>query len=71
MRLMETQSKRTLANWAVAYAKAYYLPVFEAACPEERCLAETVAACEAYGKGQTSLNELKPLLRRRRRSPAL
>ena len=63
MRLMETQSKRTLANWAVAYAKAYYLPVFEAECPEERCLAETVAACESYGKGQTSLNELKPLLR--------
>ena len=63
MRLMETQSKRTLANWAVAYAKAYYLPVFEAECPEDRCLAETVAACESYGKGQTSLNELKPLLR--------
>ena len=26
-------------------------------------MAETVAACEAYGKGQTSLNELKSLLR--------
>ena len=63
MRLMETQSKKTLADWAVAYAKAHYLPVFEAACPGERRLAETVAACEAYGKGQTSLNELKPLLR--------
>lgn len=63
MRLMETQSKRTLANWAVAYAKTYYLPVFEAECPEEQRLTETVAACEAYGKGQTSLNEIKPLLR--------
>lgn len=33
MRQMDTQSAHTLAAWAIACARARYLPLFEAACP--------------------------------------
>ena len=35
MRLMETQSKTTLANWCISYAERYILPVYEKASPED------------------------------------
>ena len=35
MRQMETQSKQTLAAWAVAYAKERYLPLYQSAYPAE------------------------------------
>ena len=38
MRQMETQSRQTLATWAVAYAKERYLPIYQDACPAEERL---------------------------------
>lgn len=63
MALIETQSKHTLAAWAVSYAKKCYLPIYEKQCPQEQRLAELVAGCEEYVKGDRKLAETKPLLK--------
>ncbi len=36
MRLIETQSKQTLVNWAVGYAEANILPIYVKRYPEDR-----------------------------------
>ena len=36
MRLIETQSKETLANWAVSYAEANLLPIYARHYPEDQ-----------------------------------
>lgn len=63
MRLIETQSKTTLAAWAVGYAKKHYLELYEAECPGDLRLRDTIAACEAYFNGIKQQNEIKPLIR--------
>jgi len=35
MRLIETQSKDTLVNWAVDYAESYFLPIYAKQYPED------------------------------------
>ena len=35
MRLIETQSKETLVNWAVSYADANFLPIYASRHPED------------------------------------
>jgi len=35
MRLIETQSKNTLVNWAVDYAESYFLPIYAKQYPED------------------------------------
>ncbi|MDR3001832.1 MAG: hypothetical protein LBU89_11280, partial [Fibromonadaceae bacterium] len=35
MRLIETQSKTTLANWSIDYARKNILPIYEKACPND------------------------------------
>ena len=35
MRLIETQSRRTLACFAADYARENWLPVYEARCPQD------------------------------------
>ena len=35
MRLIETQSKATLANWALDYAERHYLPIYAAHFPQD------------------------------------
>ncbi len=63
MRLIETQSKTTLANWAVAYACGHYLPIFQRAFPDDRRLEAMTEACRDYLSGGRKLAEVKPLLR--------
>ena len=63
MALMETQSKKTLASWAVEYAKTHYLPIYEAQYSEDLRLRGTVSACEQHLTGDMPLRNLKPLLR--------
>ena len=46
MRLIETQSKETLGKWALGYATENYLPIYEAAFPEDRRLREAAELCE-------------------------
>lgn len=60
MRLMETQSKKTLAAWSAAYAREHLLPVL-AQCSDDRPKA-ALDAVEACLRGERSLNEIKPAL---------
>lgn len=62
MRAIETQSKATLAKWAVDRAKTRYLPVYVAEGGSPRA-AECIAACEAHLAGEMPLKEVKPYLR--------
>ena len=52
MRQMETQSKQTLAAWAVAYAKERYLPLYQSAYPAEARLPAALEACAACLRGE-------------------
>lgn len=50
MRLMETQSKATLARWAIGYARKQYLPICREACPELETVVNDCMACAQQGK---------------------
>lgn len=60
MRVIETQSKTTLAAWSAAYMREHVLPVL-ADCGDTRPEA-AIAAVEAYIRGERTLKELKPFL---------
>lgn len=70
MRQIETQSKRTLASWAISYARENYLEIYEAACGKND-FNKILSACETYLAEDTSpelkekkkLADLKPLLK--------
>lgn len=63
MRLMETQSERTLAEWAIYYAKQTYLPIYAERCPENLRLAEIITGCETYLQGNIERSAVKLLLK--------
>lgn len=63
MRVIETQSKATLGNWAVSCAEEKFLPIYETACPGEQRLREIIEKVQEYLKGTLKLKEVKPLLR--------
>ncbi len=50
MRLIETQSKKTLARWAIDYAGEHYLPICRDACPELEPVAANCRAGAEAGK---------------------
>lgn len=62
MKLIETQSKATLAAWAIGFTKEHYLPIYVKQCPDDAGLAEAVAACEKYLAGEIPLKEIKPVI---------
>ena len=66
MRLIETQSKDTLAAWAAACAKERYLAIYEKAYPDDRRLRVLIDAVTAYRHGNLTLAQLKSLLRQAR-----
>ena len=51
MRLIETQSKATLARFSADYAEAHYLPITDALLPEEARLRDALAAVRAHMDG--------------------
>ncbi len=63
MHLIETQSKSTLATWAIDYAKNNYLRIYEAVRSDDSRLHSAVLACEAYLNGSKQLKEIKPILK--------
>lgn len=63
MRLIETQSKSTLAAWAVGYVKENYLGIYEAEMPKDRRLSDAVSACMECLTGKKKLSEIKPILK--------
>ena len=50
MRLMETQSSRTLACFAADYARENWLPVYEAHCPQDGRVREALDAAAAWAR---------------------
>lgn len=62
MRLIETQSKETLAKWAVGYAKNNYLRIYEEQKEDSR-LRGALDLCEKYFSGNLKLAEVKPVVK--------
>jgi hypothetical protein len=62
MRLMETQSKATVAAWAVAYAQDHYLPLYDAVRPADPRPAAALAAAGQWLAGEVKLPAAKPAI---------
>lgn len=63
MKLIETQSKSTLAGWAIGYAKENYLGIYKTERPGASRLEEIISACEEYLSGSIKLAGIKPFLK--------
>lgn len=59
MRLIETQSKPTLANWCVGYAEKHILPIFENAYPADFRPRAALQAARSWLDGKIKLPEAK------------
>ena len=70
MRMIETQSKQTLAAWAAGYVQAQYLPIYESAMPQDDRLHTLLAKTQAYLCGALSATDYKAAVRAGRQ-PAL
>lgn len=63
MRLIETQSKKTLANWAIDYAENNFLSIYEKAYADDFRLRSLLVASKEYLNGAKNLNDVKPLIK--------
>lgn len=59
MRVIETQSKVTLANWCLDYVQTYILPIFEGAYPEDGRPREALTAAREWLEGKIKLPAAK------------
>lgn len=59
MRIMETQSKVTIANWCIAYADTHILPLWQGSFPEDNRPAAALDAARDYLAGRMTLPEAK------------
>lgn len=66
MRMIETQSKTTLAGWAAAYAEEHYLAIYVKAYPDDGRLRALLASVKAYLSGHIKQSEWTALLREAR-----
>lgn len=66
MRMIETQSKATLAHWAASYAEAHFLPIYEETYPEDMRLREMILSVKMYLSGKQKLSEVRALLKQAR-----
>lgn len=57
MRLMETQSKQTLAKWAAGYAEEHYLPILKKRGLEDARLTDAAAAVKKCLQGELPIKE--------------
>lgn len=62
MAQIETQSKETLAIWAVGYVETNFLPVYEKAFPENAEFSEIIGEVRAFLDGNRKLAQVKPFL---------
>lgn len=63
MSLIETQSKTTLANWAITYAENNFLKIYEKNYSDDLRLRNILSASKEYLNGTKKLNEVKPLIK--------
>lgn len=59
MRLIETQSKKTLANWAVEYSSQVILPLWYKSHPEDRRPEAALDAARSWLLGEIKLPQAK------------
>lgn len=62
MRLIETQSKATIAKWCMDYAENYILPIYEKSYPFDSRPRRTINAARAWFEGKVKLPEVKNII---------
>ena len=62
MRLIETQSKETLVNWAVDYAELNFLPIYLKAYPEDQRPQLTLEYARKWLRKEVKLPEAKKFI---------
>lgn len=63
MRLIETQSKTTLVNWSLSYARDHFLPIYEAFNSEDRRPEAALNATSGWLDKQVKLPDVKNAVR--------
>ncbi|MDL2233414.1 hypothetical protein LJC63_07535 [Ruminococcaceae bacterium OttesenSCG-928-L11] len=61
-RLIETQSKATIAGWCLDYTQAHILPIFERRCPEDNRPRSALDASRRWFDGNAKLPEVKAII---------
>jgi len=62
MRLIETQSKETIASWCMDYAERHILPIFEKECPGDPRPRSALDAARQWFEGKVKLPEVKNII---------
>lgn len=62
MRLIDTQSKRTICNWCIDYAEAKILPIFEKHCPDDPRPRNALQAARDYLDGKVKFPVVKNII---------
>ncbi len=62
MRLIETQSKETIAAWCLDYTEVHILPIFERRCPGDGRPRMALDASRAWFEGRKKLPEVKSII---------
>jgi len=62
MRLIETQSKLTIATWCMDYTEKYILPIFEKYCPNDNRPKSALVAARDWFEGRKKLPEVKNII---------
>jgi len=62
MKLIETQSKATLARWSIDYARAHVVPIYEEACPGDRRPMNALDAADEWLAGKVKLPYVKAII---------
>lgn len=62
MRLIETQSKATIASWCMDYAETHILPIYERAYPDDPRPRSALEASRRWFEGRVKLPEVKNII---------
>ncbi len=61
-KLIETQSKQTLANWCISYCFAYLIPIYEKLCPNDMRPRYALNAANEWLTGKIKLPQAKAII---------
>ena len=62
MRLIDTQSKATIAAWCMDYAEEHILSIFEKHCPGDERPRQAIAAARDWFEGKKKLPEVRQII---------
>jgi hypothetical protein len=62
MRLIETQSKTTLANWAISYAESVFVPLYKKTYPADARPERALEAARGFLAGKVKLPYVKDII---------